>query len=153
MDNSGPNGWIEVSAAVETNDPGMAGWAKLEVDAVADACAEVEAEERLSSGLQSSVAGWSMQPACAARADAGHKNGPGVARSPSWGILGRVQLENESICRYLVAASLFADAKLRDLDLDRLETQTAVELSQDPKLSKVRTLWSSSVVIGRRWGW
>ena len=55
---------------------------KLEVDAV-DAYAEVESEERLSSAHQCSVADWNMQPACAARADAGHMNGPGVARSPS----------------------------------------------------------------------
>ena len=37
--------------------------------------------------------------------------------------------------------------------LDRLETQTAVELSQDPKRSKLRTMGSSSAVIGRRWAW
>ena len=34
-----------------------------------------------------------MQPACVARADAGQMNGPGVARSPSWGILGRIESE------------------------------------------------------------
>lgn len=50
-------------------------------------------EARLSSGLQDSVADWSTQPACAARVDAGHKNGPGVARSPSSVQLVRVGIE------------------------------------------------------------
>lgn len=56
---------------------------RLAVDAAADAYAVAEWEERLSPGLPNSVEDWSMQLACEARAEAGHKNGPGAARNPS----------------------------------------------------------------------
>ena len=69
---------------------GKEGSVKLEVGAV-DACAEVGLVEMLSLALRDFVADWSMQPACVARADAGQKNGSGVARSPSWGILGQIE--------------------------------------------------------------
>ena len=62
---------------------------KLGLDAVR-ACVEVGSEETLSLAHREFVAGLNMQPACVARADAGHKNGPGVARSPSWRNLGRI---------------------------------------------------------------
>ena len=50
---------------------------------VAGAYAEAGLVETLSLALQGFVADWSMQLACAARADAAHKYGPGAARSPS----------------------------------------------------------------------
>ena len=106
----------------------MVVWVTLEVDAVS-ASGGVESEASLLSVLRNAVGRWYRQPACAARADAGHKNVPEVARNPSWVDPGKVKVEKGCYVA-AVAWRLSFHAKMRDQRSDRLIDTSTEKLSQ-----------------------
>ena len=76
-----------------TNVLGRAGLVMLGGDAVG-ALAEVDSAVMLLSDRQDVVAHWNRLPACAARADVGHRCEPGVARNPSLVDSGKAEVMN-----------------------------------------------------------
>ena len=92
---------------MDTNVLEMVGWVRLEVDVV-DASVGVDSAARLLSGLQNAAGHSNRQPACAARADAGHKNVPEVARNPSLVDPGEVEVEKVGYVATVVVAPVFS---------------------------------------------
>ena len=80
---------------------------RLEVDVVG-ASVEVDLVARLLSALQNAVGHSNRQPACAARADAGHRYVPEVARNPSWVDPGKVEVGSACCVATVGVAPVFS---------------------------------------------